>query len=144
MSENRRLQDSVTPRVTRRGQPHTSKTLTRVERRETYPEGTFETLLVIATDRCKDIQELEDALLIIEISYLLECLLNQFTECLSLQKRREKLNKGFIIFYTLDNQTLCVLCCLYQTMIARNSRDTLTQINILTKLINTITLHSIK
>lgn len=90
----------VTPRVTRRGQPHSSKTSTRArvaeaEGRETYPEGAFETLLVIATDRCKDIQELEDALLIVEISYLLECLLNQFTECLRLHKRRrEKINKG--------------------------------------------------
>lgn len=75
---------------------------------ETYPKGAFETLLVIATDRCKDIQELEDALLIVEISYLLECLLDQFTECLRLQREgRKAFNKdNKLIFDRLDYQTV--------------------------------------
>lgn len=32
---------------------------------ETYPQGTFEALLVITVDRCKNLQELQDALLVI-------------------------------------------------------------------------------
>lgn len=56
---------------------------------ETYPEGTFEALLVIAVDRCEDLQKLQDALLIVEIGYLLECLLNQLSKSFSL-KRGEK------------------------------------------------------
>lgn len=56
---------------------------------ETYPKGTFETLLVIAVDWCKYFQELQDALLIVEIGYLLECLLNQLTKGFSLEKEEE-------------------------------------------------------
>lgn len=32
---------------------------------ETYPQGTFEALLVITVERCKNLQELQDALLVI-------------------------------------------------------------------------------
>lgn len=32
---------------------------------ETYPQGTFEALLVITVDRSKNLQELQDALLVI-------------------------------------------------------------------------------
>lgn len=52
---------------------------------ETYPEGTFEALLVVAVDWCKYFQELQDALLIIEIGYLLERLLNQLTKSFGLK-----------------------------------------------------------
>lgn len=51
---------------------------------ETYPEGTFEALLVIAVDWCQYLEELQDALLIVEVGYLLKRLLNQFTQSFSL------------------------------------------------------------
>lgn len=53
---------------------------------ETYPERTFEALLVVAVDRCKYLQELLDALLIVEIGHLLERLLNQLAKSFSLKR----------------------------------------------------------
>lgn len=53
---------------------------------ETYPQGTFEALLVVAVDWYKYFQELQDALLIVEIGYLLERLLNQLTKSFSLER----------------------------------------------------------
>lgn len=61
---------------------------------ETYPEGTFEALLVIAVDRCKYLQELQDALLIVEIGYLFERLLNQLTESFSLEREEKGEGRG--------------------------------------------------
>lgn len=56
---------------------------------QTYPEGTFEALLVIAVDWCKCLQELQNALLIIEIGYLLERLLNQLTKIFCLERDKK-------------------------------------------------------
>lgn len=54
--------------------------------KETYPEGTFEALLIIAVDWSKYLQELQDALLVVEIGYLLKRLLDQLTESFSLKR----------------------------------------------------------
>lgn len=54
-------------------------------RQETYPEGTFEALLVVAVDWREYLQELQDALLVVEIGDLLERLLNQLTKSFSLE-----------------------------------------------------------
>lgn len=54
-------------------------------RQETYPEGTFEALLVIAVDWREYLQELQDALLVVEIGDLFERLLNQLTKSLRLE-----------------------------------------------------------
>lgn len=60
--------------------------LTQGTRGPTHPEGTFEALLVVAADGCQDLEELEDALLVIEVGHLLECLLDQFTKRLGLKE----------------------------------------------------------
>lgn len=54
-------------------------------RQETYPEGTFEALLVIAVDWREYLQELQDALLVVEIGDLFERLLNQLTKSFRLE-----------------------------------------------------------
>lgn len=61
---------------------------------KTYPEGAFEALLVIAVDWCKYLQELQDALLIVEIGYLLERLLNQLTKSFCLKRNKKGERKG--------------------------------------------------
>lgn len=70
-------------------------------RQETYPEGTFEALLVVAVDWREYLQELQDALLVVEIGDLLERLLNQLTKSFSLEiggaeGRDNKLKSDFI------------------------------------------------
>ena len=61
---------------------------------ETYPKGTSEELLVEAVDWRQYLQELQDALFVIEIGYLLKRLLNQFTESFGLEARkREKMRE---------------------------------------------------
>lgn len=61
---------------------------------ETYPKGTFEALLVIAVDWRQYLQELQDALLIVEIGHLLKRLLNQFTQSFSLGREEKGEVKG--------------------------------------------------
>lgn len=59
------------PHATKRGQPNTAiETFQDTEQldatqEETYPQGTFEALLVITVDWCENLQELQDALLVI-------------------------------------------------------------------------------
>lgn len=92
--EKHSLWDSITAQIcarhdaTKRGQPNTTTTSLQgklEERRITYPKGTFEALLVVAVDWCYYLQELQDALLIVQIGYLLKRLLNQLTKSFSLR-----------------------------------------------------------
>lgn len=83
------------PDATKRGRPNTEKQRSlraawQSETDSTYPKGTFEELLVIAVNWCKYLQELQDALLIIKVGYLLKCLLNQFSKRFSLHKKWKK------------------------------------------------------
>lgn len=91
------------PQATKRGQPNTTNrsfqstsgnSIVEARVEETYPEGTFEALLVIAIDLCKYLQELQDALLVVEIGHLLKRLLNQLTKSFSLKRGQNLEEKG--------------------------------------------------
>lgn len=75
---------------------------------ETYPEGTFEALLVVAVNWCKYLQELQDALLIVEVGYLLKRLLNQLTKSFSLKRgenwegKRKKITKKYLKYHLVE------------------------------------------
>lgn len=56
----------------------------------TYPQGTFEALLVIAVNRCKNLQELLNALLVIEVGHLFESLLDQLAQSFGLKRNGER------------------------------------------------------
>lgn len=61
-----------------------------------YPESTFETLFIKSVDRRQDLEEFEDALLIVHVGKLLEGLLDQFAQCLGLNGGRERTPDTFI------------------------------------------------
>ena len=67
-----------------------------VTRRETYPQRAFEALLVVAVDGGQDLQELHDALLVVEVGHLLEGLLDQLTKGLGLRRREEEKKRGSV------------------------------------------------
>lgn len=69
----------------------------RLKRRmeKTYPKCTFKELLVVAVDWCDDLQELQCALLIVEIGNLLERLLNQLPKSFSLKRGGNSKNRPF-------------------------------------------------
>ena len=56
----------------------------------THAQGAFEALLVEAVDGGQDLEELVDALLVIQVGELLEGLLDQLPEGLSLRRERER------------------------------------------------------
>lgn len=86
---------SAIPDATRGGQANTavqeSHTRSGADARETktYPQGTFEALLVVAVNRRKNLQELLNALLVVEVGHLFEGLLNQLAESFGLRRRRK-------------------------------------------------------
>lgn len=55
----------------------------------TYPEGAFEILFVISVNRRKDLEKLEDALLLVQVGEQLEGLLDQLSQRLGLQRTEE-------------------------------------------------------
>lgn len=55
----------------------------------TYPQGTFEALLVVAVDRRENLQELLNALLVVEVGDLFEGLLDQLAESFGLKRRKK-------------------------------------------------------
>lgn len=55
-----------------------------------YPQGAFEALLVVAVNRRQDLQELLNALLVVEVGHLLEGLLDQLAESFGLEKEKER------------------------------------------------------
>ena len=53
--------------------------------RDAYPQSTFKTFLVKSVDRRKNLEELEDALRIVEVGNLFEGLLDQLPQCFCLR-----------------------------------------------------------
>lgn len=55
---------------------------------ETHPQRAFEELLIVAANRSQNLQELQHALLVVQVSYLLKRLLDQLPKSFGLRRRK--------------------------------------------------------